>query len=61
MTHHLTVGRTAASLTIISFRDPAKLWCPDQKNDNPVLEDLDFVQQAEIFEWVRERSGRCRR
>ena len=28
-----------------------------KKNDDPALEDLGFVQQAGIFDWVRERSG----
>ncbi len=55
------VGRDwLASLTnCFLIRDPAEVIASYvRKNDDPVLEDLGFVQQAEIFEWVRERSGK---
>ena len=61
MTHHLLpgVGRDwLCSLTnCFLIRDPAEVITSyTKKNDDPELEDLGFVQQAEIFEWVRERS-----
>jgi hypothetical protein len=28
-----------------------------KKNNDPMLEDIGFVQQAEIFDWVRARTG----
>ncbi len=63
MTHHLLpeFGRAwLASLTnCFLIRDPAEVIASYiRKNEDPVLEDLGFVQQAEIFEWVRERSGK---
>ncbi len=62
MTHHLLpeVGREwLAGLTnCFLIRDPAEVIVSYiKKNDDPLLEDLGFVQQAEIFDWVRERSG----
>jgi hypothetical protein len=62
MTHHLLpeVERDwLAHLTnCFLIRDPAEVIVSYiKKNDDPVLEDLGFVQQAEIFEWARERSG----
>lgn len=62
MTHHLLpeVGRDwLAELTnCFLIRDPAEVIVSYiKKNDDPVLEDLGFVQQAEIFDWVRARSG----
>jgi hypothetical protein len=62
MTHHLLpeVGRDwLAHLTnCFLIRDPAEVIVSYiKKNDDPVLEDLGFVQQAEIFDWARERSG----
>jgi hypothetical protein len=61
MTHHLLpeMGRDwLADLTnCFLIRDPAEAIASYiRKNDDPALEDLGFVQQAEIFEWVRERS-----
>jgi len=61
MTHHLLpeVERDwLAGLTnCFLIRDPAEVIASySKKNDDPELEDLGFVQQAEIFEWVRERS-----
>jgi hypothetical protein len=66
MTHHLLpeVDRQwLRSLTnCFLIRDPAEVITSYiQKNDDPSLEDLGFVQQAQIFDWVRERVGapRC--
>jgi hypothetical protein len=62
MTHHLLpeverdwlVGLTNCFL----IRDPAEVIVSYlKKNEDPALEDLGFVQQAEIFAWVRERSA----
>ena len=62
MTHHLLpeMGRDwLAGLTnCFLIRDPAEVIASYvKKNDDPALEDLGFVQQAGIFDWVRERSG----
>ena len=62
MTHHLLpeVDRDWLGCLTNCFliRDPAEVIASYvRKNDDPVLEDLGFVQQAEIFDWVRERSG----
>jgi Sulfotransferase domain len=62
MTHHLLpeVERDwLADLTnCFLIRDPAEVIVSYiRKNDDPVLEDVGFVQQAGIFEWVREQSG----
>ena len=62
MTHHLLpeMGRDwLAGLTnCFLIRDPAEVIASYvRKNDDPALEDLGFVQQAGIFDWVRERSG----
>ncbi len=61
MTHHLLpeVEREwLGSLTnCFLIRDPAEVIASYiKKNDDPALEDLGFIQQAEIFEWVRTRS-----
>ena len=61
MTHHLLpeVGRDWLSRLTNCFliRDPAEVIASYiKKNDDPVLEDLGFVQQAGIFDWVRARS-----
>ena len=61
MTHHLLpemerdwIGRLTNCFLI---RDPAEVIASYiKKSDDPELEDLGFGQQAEIFEWVRERS-----
>jgi hypothetical protein len=63
MTHHLLpeMGRDwLAGLTnCFLIRDPAEVITSYiKKNEDPELEDLGFVQQAEIFEWVRRRSGK---
>ena len=63
MTHHLLpeMGRDwLAGLTnCFLIRDPAEVIASYvRKNDEPALDDIGFVQQAGIFDWVRERSGR---
>jgi hypothetical protein len=62
MTHHLLpeVEREWLSRLKNCFliRDPAEVIASYiKKNSKPVPEDLGFVQQAEIFDWVRERTG----
>ena len=61
MTHHLLpeiernwlLGLTQCFL----IRDPAEVITSYiKKNEDPTLKDLGFVQQAEIFDWVREHS-----
>jgi hypothetical protein len=62
MTHHLLpqvdrdwLGKVTNCFLI---RDPAEVICSYiKKNDDPTLEDLGFVQQLEIFDWVREHAG----
>jgi hypothetical protein len=40
------------------IRDPAEVIVSYiKKNDDPTLEDIGFVQQAEIFDWVRGHTG----
>jgi hypothetical protein len=63
MTHHLLpeVARDwLASLTnCFLIRDPAEVIVSYiRKNDDPMLEDLGFVQQLEIFDWVRAQLGK---
>ncbi|HMH43021.1 MAG TPA: hypothetical protein VK557_06025 [Pyrinomonadaceae bacterium] len=62
MTHHLLpeidlewlVGMTNCFL----IRDPREVILSYMKRQSdPALEDLGFVQQAEIFNWVRARTG----
>ncbi|MEO5719013.1 MAG: HAD family hydrolase [Chthoniobacterales bacterium] len=62
MTHHLLPEMERdwlANLTnCFLIRDPAEVIVSYiKKNEDPLLEDLGFVQQAEIFDWVRQRSG----
>jgi hypothetical protein len=62
MTHHLLpeidrgwLGRVTNCFLI---RDPAEVIVSYiKKHDDLALEDIGFVQQAEIFDWVRERTG----
>ncbi len=66
MTHHLLpeMGRDwLAGLTnCFLIRDPAEVIASYiRKNDEPTLDDIGFVQQSGIFDWVRERAGMCRR
>jgi hypothetical protein len=61
MTHHLlpTVDRQwiAAMMNCFLIRDPREVMVSyTKKKANPTLEDLGFVQQADIFDWVRARS-----
>ncbi len=61
MTHHLLPEIDRALLANLTncflIRDPAEVIVSYlRKNDDPTLEDLGFLQQAEIFAWVRERS-----
>ena len=63
MTHHLLpeMGRDwLAGLTnCFLIRDPAEVIASYvRKNDDPAIEDFGFAQQAGIFDWVRQRSGR---
>jgi Sulfotransferase domain len=62
MTHHLLpeVGRNWLGSVVNCFliRDPAEVINSYiKKNDDPTLDDLGFVQQAEIFDWVVEQAG----
>lgn len=62
MTHHLLpeVDRQwlGAVTNCFLIRDPAEVITSYiKKNDDPALEDLGFVQQAEIFDWVKQKTG----
>jgi hypothetical protein len=62
MTHHLLpeVDRSwlCAVTNCFLIRDPAEVILSYiRKNDDPALEDIGFVQQAEIFDWVRAQTG----
>ena len=62
MTHHQLpeVDRRwlGAVTNCFLIRDPAEVIASYiKKNDDPTLEDLGFVQQCEIFDWVRERTN----
>lgn len=62
MTHHQLpeVDRRwlGAVTNCFLIRDPAEVISSYiKKNDDPTLEDLGFVQQCEIFNWVRERTN----
>ena len=62
MTHHLVPEIDRGWLDCLTncflIRDPAEVIVSYiKKNDDPVLEDLGFVQQAEIFESARARTG----
>jgi hypothetical protein len=61
MTHHLLPEVDRAWLGGLTncflIRDPAEVIVSYiKKNDDPALEDLGFVQQVEIFDWVCARS-----
>jgi hypothetical protein len=63
MTHHLLPEVDRQWLTSVTncflIRDPAKVITSYvKKNPRPALDDLGFVQQAEIFQWVVEQTGR---
>ena len=62
MTHHLLPeidrGWLAAVTNCFLIRDPREvIHSYIKKRENPALEDLGFVQQAEIFEFVRSRTN----
>lgn len=62
MTHHLLPEIDRAWITKLTncflVRDPREVILSYiQKNPEPELEDLGFVQQCEIFHFVRDRSG----
>jgi hypothetical protein len=62
MTHHLLpeidYGWLGAVTNCFLIRDPAEVIVSYiKKNDDPTLEDIGFVQQAEIFDRVREHTG----
>ena len=62
MTHHLLPEMGLDWLSGLTncflIRDPAEVIASYiRKNDEPALEDIGFVQQAGIFQWVREQSG----
>jgi hypothetical protein len=62
MTHHLLpeIDRDwlGAATNCFLIRDPAEVIASYiKKNNDPALEDIGFVQQAEIFDWARARSA----
>jgi hypothetical protein len=62
MTHHLVPeidrGWLRSVTNCFLIRDPAEVIVSYlKKNSDAALEDLGFVQQQEIFEWVRLQSG----
>lgn len=62
MTHHLLPEIDRKWLVDMTncflIRDPREVILSYiKKEGDPTLEDLGFVQQAEIFDWVRARSG----
>lgn len=59
MTHHLLPEIDRDWLRSVTncflIRDPAEVITSYiKRNDDPALEDIGFVQQAEIFDWVRQ-------
>ena len=62
MTHHLLPQIDRAWLGSVTncflIRDPREVIVSYiKKNNDPTLEDIGFVQQAEIFDWVRAQTG----
>jgi hypothetical protein len=62
MTHHLLPEIDRAWLGAVTncflIRDPAEVIASYiRKNNDPALEDIGFVQQAEIFDWVSAHTG----
>jgi hypothetical protein len=62
MTHHLLPDVDREWLADVTncflIRDPREVIVSYvKKQGNPKLEDLGFVQQAEIFDWVRAHTG----
>ena len=63
MTHHLLPEVDRAWLGAVTncflIRDPLEvIHSYIKKNEDLTLEDVGFVQQADIFDWVREQTGR---
>lgn len=63
MTHHLLPaidrGWLGAVTNCFLIRDPAEVIVSYiKKNNDPALEDIGFIQQAEIFDWVLRHTGR---
>jgi len=62
MTHHLLPNIEREWLGAVTncflIRDPREVIASYiKKNNDPTLEDIGFVQQVEIFDWVRARTG----
>lgn len=62
MTHHLLPDIDRAWLGEVTncflIRDPREVIVSYiKKNNEPAVEDIGFVQQAEIFDWVRTHTG----
>jgi Sulfotransferase domain len=62
MTHHLLPAVDRSWLARVTncflIRDPAEVIVSYiKKNNDPALEDIGFLQQAEIFDWVRTQTG----
>ena len=62
MTHHLLSGMDrgwlGAMMNCFLIRDPREVIVSYiKKQGDPTLEDLGFVQQAEIFDWVRQKTA----
>ena len=62
MTHHLLPEIDRAWLRAVTngflIRDPREVIVSYiKKNNDPALEDIGFLQQAEIFDWVRADTG----
>jgi hypothetical protein len=62
MTHHLLPqidrGWLGGMTNCFLIRDPREVIVSYmKKNDDPTLEDIGFLQQAEIFDWVCARTG----
>src|ERR1043166_7982516 len=62
MTHHLLpeIDRDwlGGVTNCFLIRDPAEVIVSYiKKNNDPTMEDIGFVQQAEIFDWVRAHTG----
>jgi hypothetical protein len=62
MTHHLLPeihrGWLGEVTNCFLIRDPAEVIASYiKKNNDPTLEDIGFIQQAEIFDWVCEHEG----
>jgi hypothetical protein len=63
MTHHLLPEIDRAWLASVTncflIRDPAEVIVSYiKKNNDPTMEDIGFVQQAEIFDWISAETGR---